>query len=170
MKLSFSCMPNIGKTITSHNKRQKMPTPDVPPCRCTLEECPLNGNCEKSNVIYQCTITEEASGKKESYVGLTANSIKDRITKHRKSFRDRTYHRNSLSRHVWKLKDQNKAFQVAWKILDQATTYSPSSKLCNLCTRETYFILFKKNLATLNRKDEFFGYCLHKRKYFMENQ
>ena len=151
-------MPNIGSIIASHNKGQKEPTQEVPPCVCTREECPVSGNCEKSNVIYQCTVTEDISGKQECYVGLTANSVKDRITKHKKSFRDRHYHKNSLSRHVWKLKDENKAFHIAWKILDQAKAYSPSSRICNLCIRETYFILFKRNMATLNRKDEFFGY------------
>ena len=147
-----------------------MPTPDIPPCVCTAYECPVNGTCEKKNIIYQCTVTETGTGQSESYIGLTGNSFKDRITKHRKSFRDRSYHKNTLSKHVWKLRDENKEFQIAWKIVDQAKPYSPASKVCNLCVREVYYILYKKNLASLNKRDEFFGYCLHKSKYFIENQ
>ena len=131
---------------------------------------PISWKFERKNVIYQCKVTDSTTGKEECYIGLTSNSAKDRITKHKKSFRDRTYHKNSLSKYIWKLKDENKTFQIAWNILDQAKPYSPASKVCNLCTRETYYILFKRNLATLNRRDEFFGYCLHRRNYFIENQ
>ena len=163
-------MPNIGRVINSHNKKINCLPAEVPPCKCTLYECPVNGQCERTNVIYQCTVKEATSGGSESYVGLTGNSFKDRITKHRKSFRDRTYHKNSLSNYIWKLKDENKQFQIAWKILDQAKPNSPSSKICNLCLRESYYIIFKRNLASLNRGDEFFGFCLHKNKFLMENQ
>ena len=163
-------MPNVGRIIASHNKGINSPPIDVPPCVCTTYECPVNGKCERKNVIYQCKVTEESSGNSESYVGLTGNSFKDRITKHRKSFRDRTYHKNSLSKYIWKLNDENKQFQVAWKILDQAKPYSPATKVCNLCLRETYYILFKKNYSSLNRRDEFFGFCLHKNKFLMESQ
>ena len=168
--MSFSCMPNMGRVIISHNKNINSPPIDVPPCKCTAQECPVNGQCERTNVIYQCTVKESTSGCSETYVGLTCNSLKDIITKHRKSFRDRTYHRNSLSKYIWKLKDENRQFEIAWKILDQALSYSPASKICNLCLRECYYIIFKRNLASLNRRDKFFGFCLHKNRFLMENQ
>ena len=103
-------------------------------------------------------------------MGLSSNSFKDRVTKHRKSFRDRGYHKNTLSKHIWKLKDDGIAFNVDWKIVDQAQPYSPATKICNLCVRETFFIMYHRNLASLNKKDEFFGYCLHKSKFYMEIQ
>ena len=73
--------------ISAHNKKVLKPKQDDIPCKCTKFECPVNGECEKSGVIYQCTVKETASGKSENYIGLTERSFKDRLTKHRKSFR-----------------------------------------------------------------------------------
>ena len=170
VKLSFSCMLYVGKFISSHNKRLIQPTPEVPACKCRDAECPVDGDCEKQNIIYQCKVTETMSGTSESYIGLSGKTFKDRVTKHNKSFRDRTYHKNSLSSHIWRLKDQNKQFKIAWRIVDQTNPYSPASKVCHLCVREIYYILFDRNSASLNKKDEFFGFCLHKRKFLIENQ
>ena len=60
---------------------------------CTRYVCPVNGECEKKAIIYQYTVKETLSQNSETYVGLSERSFKDRITKHRKSFRDRYYHR-----------------------------------------------------------------------------
>ena len=163
-------MPNVKNIITAHNKKILNPQVDATPCTCRKYECPVNGECEKSGIIYQCTVKETISGRTECYVGLSERSLKDRLTKHRKSFRDRGYHRNSLSKHVWSLKDKNIEHQISWKILEQAKPYSPSSKVCSLCTKEVFYILFKRDMATLNKRNEFFGHCLHKRKYFLEYQ
>ena len=131
-------MPNIGRVISSHNKGLKQPPSQVPPCNCTQEECPVEGQCQRENIIYQCTVTEEVSNESENYKGLTSKTFKDRYYKHKKSFRDRHYHKNSLSKHIWNLKDQNKEFKIAWKIIDKATPYSPATKICNLCVRECF--------------------------------
>ena len=170
VKLSFSCMPNIGRIISSHNKALKDTPPQVPPCNCTLEECPVGGECQRENIIYQCKVTEELSKESESYIGLTSRTFKDRVTKHKKSFRDRQYHKSSLSKHIWNLKDQNKEFKIAWKILDKAQPYSPATKVCNLCVRECFYIMYQRNLSSLNKRDEFFGFCLHKSKFLIANQ
>ena len=122
------------------------------------------------SIIYQHTATEEVSNESENYVGLTSKTFKDRYYKHKKSFRDRHYHKNSLSKHIWNLKDQNKEFKIAWKIIDKANPYSPATKICNLCLRECFYILYHRNLSSLNKRDEFFGFCLHKSKFLIENQ
>ena len=127
--------------------------------------------CESKEIIYQCEFKEAISGEKQSYVGLTENSFKDRLTKHRKSFRDEGYHKNSLSKHIWKLKRSGKEFEISWKIISRAKPYSPSSKTCELCLREIYYIMYyNKSKATLNKRHEFFGHCLHKSKYLLSNQ
>ena len=161
-------MPNIGKVISSHNQKVLNPPDDTPPCVCRAE-CQVEKECEKKSVIYKCRVKELQSGQEETYVGLTANSFKSRLTKHNKSFRDRNYNPTSLSKHIWKLRDANKQFQISWQIIDQAKPFNPASKMCNLCLREKYFIIYKKKKATLNKKNEFFGYCLHKNKYSIAN-
>ena len=59
-----------------------------------------------------------------------------------------------LSKQVWNLKDSNNNFRITWKNLKQAITYNPSSKRCDLCLWEKYFITSKLHLATLNKRNE----------------
>ena len=78
LKLSYSCMPNMKSTIASHNKNILS---NVTPastqesrdgCNCrNKNECPLEGQCLQTNVVYQATVTSETST--ESYVGLATN-------------------------------------------------------------------------------------------------
>ena len=77
--------------------------------------------------------------------------------KHEKHRKDTT-----LSKHIWELKDKKKDYDISWKIIGRANTFSPISRVCNLCTLEKWFILFKPNIAKLNRKEELSNYCLHK--------
>ena len=48
-----------------------------------------------------------------------------------------------LSSHIWELKNKNIDFQVTWTILDRAKPFSPVTQICNLCTKEKYFIIFE---------------------------
>ena len=52
IKLSYSCMPNIRSKIL-----QPKPAELQKLCKCLLkEDCPLNGLCLKSSVLYQATV------------------------------------------------------------------------------------------------------------------
>ena len=62
-------MPNIKSIIASHNKRI-LSTEQEPEqlsktnkeCNCrNLTECPLEGKCLQTNVIYQATITTDTT-------------------------------------------------------------------------------------------------------------
>ena len=57
---------------------------------------------------------------------------------------------------------KNIDYEVTWKIMDRGKPFSPVSNLCNLCTKEKYFIIFEPEEATLNRRDELNNCCLHK--------
>ena len=92
------------------------------------------------------------------------------MTKWRTAFRHQGYHSNSLSSHIWDLKRRNVNFELKWRIVAKSKPYSPSSKVCELCTSEINYIMFKRNMATLNSRSEFFGFCLHKGKYLLRNQ
>ena len=77
----------------------------------------------------------------------------------------------TLSTHLWNLKRRHVNFELSWRILAaKARAYSPSSKTCELCTREVYFIMFQKDLSSLNNRSEFFNYCLHKDKFLLKNE
>ena len=118
LKLSYSCMPNMKSIISSHNKHvlsnANTPTPQPDTCNCRKKpDCPLQGKCLQTNVIYQATVTSETTT--ETYVGLATN-FKERYRNHKTSFRHS--HRRSeteLSKYVWNLHDAKKPFQIKWK-------------------------------------------------------
>ena len=64
----------------------------------------------------------------------------------------------ALSTHIWELKDKGIPHELTWSILATASGYNTTTKQCRLC----WFILFKEELATLNRRQEIFSTCRHK--------
>ena len=135
LKLSYSCMPSIGKAISGHNKKILKVEENTPPCNCTYEECPVSGSCQSSEIIYQCEVKDVASGTSKAYIGLTGNTFKDRYYKHTRSFRVPDYHKNTLSSHIWDLKRRRVNFELSWRILSKARAYSRFSKISELCIR-----------------------------------
>ena len=92
--------------------------------------CPLNGNCLQSSVIYQATVETNDNKPSQTYIGLTENSFKTRFTNHRNSFKDHKKKLSTeLSKHVWKLKEANVDFQISWKILKHAASFNPVKTL-----------------------------------------
>ena len=78
LNLSYSCMPNMKSLISSHNKallsnyHQSQTQTSDKECNCRKkDQCPLNRKCLTNNVVYQATVTTQASS--DSYVGLASN-------------------------------------------------------------------------------------------------
>ena len=89
-----------------------------------------------SEVVYQATVT--TGDEKETYIGLTATQFKARYRNHLMSFRHgKRRNETELSKHLWQLKEANKEFNISWKILAKAKSYTNLTKRCNLCTTET---------------------------------
>ena len=65
LKISYSCMPNMASHISTNNKNiiqesKNSQHPNPGTCYCQVaENCPLNGNCKQSAVIYQADVTPE---------------------------------------------------------------------------------------------------------------
>ena len=71
-----------------------------------LTDCPMAGDCLKSSVVYQATVTTEDNGSAQTYVGLIENSFKTRFANHKSSFSDPKKRLSTeLSKHVWYLKE-----------------------------------------------------------------
>ena len=102
------------------------------------------------------------------YIGLTANQFKARYRNHQMSFRH-VGRRNEteLSKHLWKLKDDNKEYTFTWKIVAKAKPYTNLTKRCNLCNTEKFFLITKPHMATLNRRNELISTCRHRRKFIL---
>jgi len=72
-----------------------------------------------------------------------------------------------LSSYVWSLKDNNIQYVIEWTILKHAKSYNKSSKVCNLCNLEKYYILFRPELATLNKRNDLITTCRHASKHLI---
>ena len=137
--------------------------PAAPKCNCRRKPCPMEGErCRESEVVYQTTVTGEDTSV-ESYCGLSATEWKLRYANHTASFKHPSKRsETTLSKHVWKLKDDKIGYSIGWKILAKGRPYSPSSDCCRLCLKEKYFLMHKPELGTLNKRQEFFYSCRHK--------
>ena len=138
VKLSYRCLPNMGTNISKQNSKNltNATTPNeetTPSCNCNRkDDCPLEGQCLKKNVVYQATLTQ-GDGKIENYIGLTAQTFKKRWDGHTNSFRHEKYSKETaLSIHIWKLKRQNIGWNLKWKVISRASPFSPISGKCNL--------------------------------------
>ena len=178
VKLSYSCLPNIQAKISAHNNSVLKPTENPQTgCNCRKSRaCPLDGNCkQQTNVVYQATVIQETSAgentrnKEQTYVGL-ASEMKSRIANHQQTFKNKSQRKaTELSKHIWKLKDAAINYTINWKILGRAKPYSNTTKKCNLCLLEKWYIVCKREMATLNRKNELVNYCPHREKFLVKN-
>ena len=72
-----------------------------------------------------------------------------------------------LSKHVWELNYKGAEFTLSWKIIARARMYANTTKRCNLCLTEKFFIICRPQLCTLNRRNELTSACRHATKYLI---
>ena len=175
-KVSYRTTPNMKRLISSHNAkviRNSEAPPAVRTCNCrNKENCPLDGKCLTDNLVYQATIIPtpidppsptQTQEEIQTYIGLTSTTFKERLGNHKKSFKHRKYcTETTLSQKLWELRDEGVECDVKWKLLDRAQPFSPITSLCALCTLEKYYIIFKPELASINKNEEINNHCLHK--------
>ena len=159
-------MPNVGSIIAQHNKKILEEAEDAQSrCNCEIGECPVEGECERKELIYQATLKYDGN-KVDTYIGLTARTFLDRHKEHTRSFEKESQKTSTkLSKKVWSLKQQNKNYELKWEILRSAKSYSAGNNECRLCILEVYFILFQPEKATLNSRQEMYSKCRHKNKF-----
>ena len=103
------------------------------------------------------------------YIGLTATKFKDRFANHQTSFTSQRYRNaTTLSIFIWDLKEKNINFNLKWKKIDQAASFTPITGRCNLCALEKYYLIFQPEICTLNKSDELNNFCLHKKPKLLE--
>ena len=170
-------------------------TPEViKMCNCNKKDleregCPLNGVCMTPNVIYGATVKiKDNSGEpidmtKETYTGLSEPPWKIRKYGHNSDFKHKqkgtSKKGTTLSKYIWTLKDPDDCnqepcpnkmeYEIKWRILARAKGYNPITGTCRLCLKEVYFLLFKTETASLNKKSEIFSPCPHRKSKFLAN-
>lgn len=176
VKLSYSCMPNMERIISAHNKfilkkseAENSTIKSTRNCNCkTNHTCPVDGKCLTSGVIYQATVTRHDNAEKETYIGLTENSFKTRYNGHVCSLANKEKKSaTTLSEYIWKLKDGDVPYSLKWSIISKAAPYSTATKKCNLCTEEKFFITYRAEMSSLNKRNELVGACRHRKKHLL---
>ena len=167
-------MPNMSQVIAKHNlkvAKENEPQQAQPGCNCRggAARCPVDGACQSKEVVYQAKVTREDNNKEEYYTGLTARPFKVRYYEHRSDFNNEEREGTCLSNYIWELKKKNVPYRITWKILGRSRSFNPSTKACNLCLKEKYFIMFRPEGATLNCRNEFFATCRHRLKPLLAN-
>ena len=133
-------------------------------CSCSKKDkpnCPLGGNCFVPGIVYQA-IVEDSTGDKKSYIGLSKNDLKERLGIHKQSFKKRDVNQTCLSSHIWSLKDQGLAYNVTYRLVEKAKPFTPVNGKCQLCLTEKFYIMYRPDLAQLNKREEIFNHCRHK--------
>jgi hypothetical protein len=159
VKISYRCMPSMAQAIAGHNTKvlkEDQPVAQQSGCNCDNgpASCPVQGKCKSKGVVYEAQITETVSGKAETYTGLTCRTFKRRYNEHNNDMQNPGNRiKSKRSSHVWALKDSGTDHEVRWRILDRATTYNLITKKCRLCLKEKYFIMYKRENSTLNKRN-----------------
>ena len=171
VKVSYSCTPNVGRIIKSHNKKLSFNQKQQKPCNCRKKtDCPVQGDCRKTSVVYQCDVTTPNTPKK-TYIGLTERELKARINEHNSTFKNKSQQNSTtLSTYIWELKENGLNPELKWSIIKQINSYNNITKTCKLCLYEKYAILnYPIQNDLLNERSELVSKCRHQNKFLLAN-
>ena len=154
--MSYRCTKNLASRISIHNSNIINPNCEGNSgCNCRVSnECPVDRKCLQSGVVYQAIIARE-DGIIDTYVGMTANSFKDRWRNHMSSFRTRNPNNSTtISKYIWDLQDKNIQYSLKWRLIAKGKPYNHVTDTCRLCIREKYLIIFQPDMASINSISE----------------
>ncbi len=164
-------MNNMAAIISSHNAKILAPAPESPQRTCNCRQpqnCPLNGNCLTECVVYKATVSASQTPDRH-YYGLTEGPFKTRFNAHSRSFRAESCRKETeLSKYIWDLKDQNKAYEIKWKIEQRASPYKCGTRRCDVCLSEKMVIAMADPTTMLNKRAEIVSTCRHRAKFRYE--
>ena len=173
VKVSYSCMGNMGSIIKAHNNKILNNKNDLikrETCNCQDKPiCPLNGKCQSNNIVYRAQVKVN-NGDGKSYIGSTENSFKTRYNNHKCSFNNLKYgKRTELSKYIWKTKESGHQYSIDWDIIAHADAYSNTTKRCNLCLTEKMLIISSSKFNLLNKRSELISKCRHENKFMLSS-
>ena len=159
--------------IKSHNKKViKKDVKELKPCNCRVKsECPLNGKCQVTVIIYKCTVLSPIKPSKV-YLGTAEGDFKKRFYNHRKSFNnDLGGNDTTLSKYMWELKEtSNISSTLVWSFAKNGLPISNISKKCLLCLHEKLEIFNDPRLdELLNKRSELISNGRDANKFLLRN-
>ena len=93
VKMSYRCTTNLDRKISGHNAKilnsEKNSDEPKKECNCRVKnDCPVQGKCLQSGVVYQATATRE-DDRVDTYIGLSEPPFKDSFRNHNSNFKNR---------------------------------------------------------------------------------
>ena len=163
-------MPNMVK---SHNEKViNKDVKELKACKCRVKfECPLNGQCQGTNIIYKCTVLLSSNPNKV-YLGTAEGDFKERFYNHRKSFNsEASANDTTFLKYIWELKETSRLSPtLAWSIEKNVPPYSNISKKCLMCLQENFKIIhYPCPEELLNKRSELIFKCRHASKFLLSN-
>jgi hypothetical protein len=142
---------------------------DPKPCNCrNKQNCPLEGKWLSTCIIYKASVSTDSTAA--SYYGICEGEFKVRYNNHTKSFRLRKYENDTeLSKHIWKLKDDNTDCAIKWSIETTASAYKCGTRKCDLCLSEKVAIIRANTNGLLNKRTELISKCRHRNNFKIGN-
>ena len=167
-------MSNMKQVISMHNTKVGQQQENNPPPGCNSRggraTCPLDGACLTPGVVYEAKVIRRDNRKAEFYTGVTVGPFKTRYYGHSHDLRTPSQRRSTcLSKYVWELKDNGVAYDIYWKIIARGRGFNPTTRSCQACLKEKYYIMFRPEGATLNDRTEFYNTCRHRKTLLLEN-
>ena len=156
--------------INNHNKNilRKKSSRNTSTCKCRDKEaCPLNGQRQIGEVVYEGTLSSNQPNYKEKkYFGIAEESFKGRLYNHNLCFRNEFYKSDTeLSKELWQMKMKNYSPKITWKII--SLSYNYRSRKCYLCLNEKLEITLSEGENLLNKKTELISKCRHQNKLML---
>ena len=102
-------MKNLKSHIAASNFKKLNPKKEsnLEECKCAndkkIDQCPVNGQCMTSNVVYCAEI--QTKHIKKSYISMTGRPFIDRWKEHRGNFRHKHQKGTKLSKFMWEQKE-----------------------------------------------------------------
>ena len=128
----------------------------------------MKGRCQIPSLVYRAKVSDNTGTSKE-YVGQTHITFKKRWNNSKQEQKNPAKENSTeLSKHVWKLKRNNIAYDIDWSVAAIAKPYTRETGRCQLCTMERVFIA-RQDSSGLNRRSEIVNKCIHKKKNVLEN-
>ena len=173
VRVSYSCSDNMKSFLSKHNKyvlkkhndkaKNTKTNNDTKTCNCRKpDECPVSNTCLAKSLVYKAEVSTDKDNAKV-YIGVTANSFKERFRNHTKSIKNERHgNETELSKYIWKLKRAKRSYGIKWSIVKRVPSCKAGSRKCNLCLEEKLLIM-KGNKANnlLNKRSELFTLCKH---------
>ena len=119
--------------ITNYNENilGKKPSINKSDCNCWIKEtCPLGGQCQRGEVVYESTLSSNQPNYKEKkHFWIAEEPFKGHLYNHNLSFRNE-FHKNDtkLSKELWKIKMKDYTSEITWKIIRKCLPYNYNSR------------------------------------------